>query len=101
MKATLEEEVVKNDKIPNLGDEGVVIKANCDVDESHVILAKCDDDGDWVFDYVHSYHICKDKKLVYISNYVVRLVVRKKNLHPLVPTIKHCYRQIQKACLQG
>ena len=53
----------KDDVLPNIGDKGLMIKANCYVDKGHVLLAKYDDDGDWVFDSVHSYHIYRDKSL--------------------------------------
>ena len=38
-------------------------KTKGDVEDDHVLLAKCDDDGDWVFDSVHLYHIYRDKNL--------------------------------------
>ena len=45
----------KDNVLPNICDKGFVMKANCDVDNG--------DNGDWVFDSVHSYHICRDKSL--------------------------------------
>ena len=39
------------------------MKADCDVDDGHVQIAKCDDDGDRVFDSIHPYHICREKNL--------------------------------------
>ena len=36
--------------------------AKCD-DDIYVLMAICDVDGDWVFDFVHSCYICRDKKL--------------------------------------
>ena len=41
----------KDDVLPNIVDKGLVMKANCDIND------------DWVFDFVHSYHICRDKSL--------------------------------------
>ena len=52
-----------DDVLPNIFDKDLVIKANCDVDDGHVVLVKCDDDGDWVFNSIHSYHICREKSL--------------------------------------
>ena len=59
---TLMKGVAKKKELPNI-DEGLVKKAKSDVEDGHVLLAKCDDDGDWMFDSVHPYHICKDKRL--------------------------------------
>ena len=39
------------------------MKAKYDVDDGHVPLDKCDDDGDWVYYFVYSYHICRDNNL--------------------------------------
>ena len=44
-------------------DEGLVKKTKGDIEENHVLLAKCDDVGDWVFDSIHPYHICRDNNL--------------------------------------
>ena len=49
-----------DDLFPNFIDKGLVMKANCDVDDDHVLFANCY--GDWVFHSVHSYNICRDKK---------------------------------------
>ena len=54
----LKKGVVKKSELPNLA-----MKAYCYVDDGHVLLAKCDDDGDWVLDSVHPYHIFRDKIL--------------------------------------
>lgn len=37
--------------LSNIVDKGFVMKANCDIN------------GDWVFDFVYSYHVCRDKSL--------------------------------------
>ena len=39
----------------------VLWKAKCDIDDGHVLLAKSDNDGVWMFDSIHSYHICNIK----------------------------------------
>ena len=53
----MEKWVAKNDEHPYFGDEGfMILNAIYDVDDGHVLLAKCDDDGDCVFD-------CRDKSL--------------------------------------
>ena len=49
---TLVKGVAKKKKLLNI-DKGLVKKTKSDVDDSHVLLAKCDDDGDWVFASVH------------------------------------------------
>ena len=54
--------VAKKKVLPNL-DEGLVKKTKSDDEVGHVLLANCDDDGDWVFDSVHPYHICRDESL--------------------------------------
>ena len=59
---TLVKGVAKKKELPNIN-EGLVKKAKSDVDDGHVLLAKCDDDGDWVLDSVHPYHIFRDKIL--------------------------------------
>ena len=59
-ETTLKKGVVEKGELPNI-DEGLVKKTKSDVEDGHVLLAKCDDDGDWVFDPVHPYHICRDK----------------------------------------
>ena len=43
---TLKKGVVKKSELPNFRDESLVMKANREVDNGHVLLAKCDDDGD-------------------------------------------------------
>ena len=53
----------KDDVLRNIIDKALVINTSCDVDDGHVLLTKCDDDGDWLFDSVHSCHICRDKNL--------------------------------------
>ena len=62
-ETTLKKWVLEKGELPNLDDEGLVKKTKNNVEDGHVLLAKCDDDGDWVFDSVHPYHICRDKKL--------------------------------------
>ena len=54
----LKKGVVKKSELPNLA-----MKAYCYVDDGHVLLARCDDDGDWVLDSVHTYHNCRNKSL--------------------------------------
>lgn len=44
------------------GEKGLVMKIKCDVDDNHVLLAKCGDDGDSVFNSVLSYHIVEIRK---------------------------------------
>ena len=44
--STFKKGAVEKSELPNLGDESLSMKANCDVDYCHVLLAKCDDDGD-------------------------------------------------------
>ena len=40
---------------PNLGDEGQWLNAECDYfNDGHALMAKCEDEVDWVFDFVHS-----------------------------------------------
>ena len=46
MVTNLDKEVAKNDELPNISDKGFVMKANCDVDNSRVLWANCDDDDD-------------------------------------------------------
>ena len=59
---TLVKGVAKKKELPNIN-EGLVKKTKSNVEDGHVLLAKSDDNGDWVFDSVHPYHICRDKKL--------------------------------------
>lgn len=57
-ETTLKKGVAKKKELSNI-DEGLVKKTKGDVDDGQVLLAKSDDDGDWVFDSVHPYHICR------------------------------------------
>ena len=60
---TLKKGVVVKGELPNLDEEGLVKKTKSNIEDGQVLLAKCDDDGDWVFDSVRPYRICRDKSL--------------------------------------
>lgn len=61
---TLKKRVVKKGELPNLGDKGQGLKAKCDdVHDGNVLIAKSDDDDDWVINFVRLYHICIDKSI--------------------------------------
>ena len=57
---TLKKGVVEKSELPNI-DEGLVKTTKGDVDNGHMLLAKCDNCSDWVFDSVRLYHIVETR----------------------------------------